>query len=214
MRTTMRILLPVLVMVLACGTVSGEEPSQAARRTVAEVIGAGPAQSLATLAGGDFDLAYICEMYRLHGNISALASLGIEQSTDKRLKDFAGKVRYEQTKLNEKLAAVNRQTGRPGLVADYSKVQSISAALAAYTEEQFSIVFATMLIGVLDQARQAAALGEQKATLPELRSQARVIAGSAEKEIEALSRWMRTGFLSAQEERVHRQRDIFQPASH
>lgn len=158
--------------------------------SVPALIGAGPAPELANLTGAEFDRAYIQKMYQLNTNMAALATIGIEQTTDKNLKDLSGKIRYEKTKQNEVYAMLYRDMGLGKIPVDYSKVQTIVDSLVNYTGTDFDVQYARVMTGLLTQTRDAAQLAMSRATNPRLRDQAQIEARAAQNEINALQRWI------------------------
>lgn len=153
-------------------------------------IGKGPLPALNSAPASTFDRTYIEQMYQLHNNISALATQGIEQSTDKDLKDLSGKIRYEQTKQNEKLASWHMQMGYGRIPVDYNRIGSVVNTLSNYNSANFNAGYAQAMIDLLQQARQSAQLAMTKASMPELRDQAKIVADSSASEINALQRWL------------------------
>ncbi len=154
------------------------------------VLGAGPAPALANLTGTDFDRAYIEQMYQLHTNITALTTQGIEQSTDKNLKDLSGKIRYEQTKQNEILATKYMDMGLGKIPVNYASVQPIVDSLINYTGNDYNTLYAKTLVGMLMQQRDASQLGVSRLSDPRLRDQAQIVANASQNEINVLQRWI------------------------
>jgi uncharacterized protein (DUF305 family) len=165
-------------------------PATSMGLSVPALIGAGPAPELTNLTGAEFDRAYIQKMYQFNTNMAALATLGIEQTTDKNLKDLSGKIRYEKTKQNEVYAMTYRDMGLGKIPVDYSKVQTIVDSLMNYTGTDFDVQYARVMTGLLTQARDAAQLAMSRATNPRLRDQANIEARAAQNEINALQRWI------------------------
>lgn len=165
-------------------------PATSMGLSVPALIGAGPAPELTNLTGAEFDRAYIQKMYQFNTNMAALATLGIEQTTDKNLKDLSGKIRYEKTKQNEVYAMTYRDMGLGKIPVDYSKVQTIVDSLMNYTGTDFDVQYARVMTGLLTQSRDAAQLAMSRATNPRLRDQANIEARAAQNEINALQRWI------------------------
>jgi predicted outer membrane protein len=138
----------------------------------------------------DFDAAYTKAMYQQHADISAVATMGIEQTQDKNLRDLAIKIRNERAQQNEKLAMFNRQLGLGTLPLDYNEMAMYRSQLSDTTGRDFDIRFATVMMGLLQQSRNAATMAQSRAALPALRNQAGIVAKSDTNEIDALQRWL------------------------
>ncbi|MCE5199230.1 MAG: hypothetical protein ABFD54_15895 [Armatimonadota bacterium] len=157
---------------------------------VPAAIGAGPATDLQYLTGSEFDRGYIRSMYQLNTTISALATQGIEQSTDKNLKDLSGKIRYEKTTQNEKLAMWYRDMGLGRVPVDYSRANAIVNTLLTPSDPQFNANYARTMTSLLQQDRDAAQLGVSRLTRDDVRDQAKIVVNSTQNEIVALQRWI------------------------
>lgn len=153
-------------------------------------IGAGPCADLADLCGCDFDQAFMRLMYQQHSDIAALATQGIQLSTNKAIRDLSGKIRYEQTKQSQKLAYWAQKQGTCTLTADYNRIQYVMDTLKQCCGADYNIPYVKTMIGLLEQNRDAAQLALSKATMPGLRDQARIVVNSTSKEIVALQNWL------------------------
>ncbi len=129
-------------------------------------------------------------MYQQHVDVSVLASQGIEQSTDPTLKDLSGKIRYEQTKDNQKLAYYYRKLGYGAMPVNYTRGQIVVDSLAGVTPPNFNLGYARSMIAILRQTIDAADLGGSRLANVDLRYQSGLVANSAEIEIIALKKWM------------------------
>ncbi|MCE5313470.1 MAG: DUF305 domain-containing protein [Armatimonadota bacterium] len=153
-------------------------------------IGAGPCSALADLCGCDFDQAFMRLMYQQHSDVAALATQGIQLSTDKNIRDLSGKIRYEQTKQNEKLVMWAQKLNNCTLPVDYMRIQGIMEDLQKCCGSDYNIPYVKTMIGLLQQNRDAAQLAISKATVPGLRDQARIVVKSTTREIAALQSWL------------------------
>lgn len=153
-------------------------------------IGAGPCADLADLCGCDFDQAFMRLMYQQHSDIAALATQGIQLSTDKGIRDLSGKIRYEQTKQSQKLSYWAQKAGMCTLNADYNRIQGVMDSLKQCCGGDYNVPYVKTMIGLLEQNRDAAQLALSKATVPGLRDQARIVVNSTSKEIVALQNWL------------------------
>lgn len=180
-KTTLVVTLSVLALVVVGAFAQAAEPAG---------VGAGPVPKLEELTGPSFDMQFVKSMYQHHSDIAALTTQGIQLLSDKDLKGLSGKIRYEQTKKNEKLAMWSREMnmGKPSV--DYSRVQKIEDGLAKYHGRDYDVHYTEALIALLTQSRNAAQLGISRATRPDLRDQAAITAKVSENEIVALKRWL------------------------
>lgn len=154
-------------------------------------IGAGPMPNLVDLAGPNFNIGYIQSMYQHHSDTAALATQGIQLATDKSLRNLSGKIRYEKTKQNEKLAMWYRQyTGQTIPAVSYSRVEFDLQRLQGLSGREFDVAYALTMINYLEQARDAAQLGISRLTIPEIRDQAMIVSDAAQNEAIALRRWL------------------------
>lgn len=159
--------------------------------SVCAALGAGPAPGLAGLCGAAFDQGYILQGYQLNTEIAALATVGIGQSTDKNLRDLSGKIRYEVTKQNEKLADWYLASGCCGKIqVNYDKVNNVVGAVTPFSGCEFDVQYAQAMIGLLSQARDAGAMASTTATIGGLRDQGDIVVRSTNNEIFALQRWL------------------------
>jgi len=153
-------------------------------------VGAGPVPALADLCDNEFDLAFVQSMYQHHNDIMALTSLGISQACDRRLRDLSGKIRYEQTRMNQKLAMWWPMFGGCGDISiNYERPESDIARLKCLTGSDFDCAYAAILIAYLEQSDQAAQLGMCRACRKELRDQSRIVSRTAQLSANALRRW-------------------------
>jgi uncharacterized protein (DUF305 family) len=129
-------------------------------------------------------------MYQQHSDIAALATQGIQLSTDKNIRDLSGKIRYEQTKQSQKLAYWAQKQGACTLTADYNRMQGVMDNLKQCCGADYNIPYVKTMIGLLEQNRAAAQLALSNATMPGLRDQARIVVNSTSKEIVALQNWL------------------------
>lgn len=153
-------------------------------------LGAGPASSLTSLPGDQFDKAYVTSMYQLSTEISALTTQGIAQVTDKNLHDLSVKMRNEQTSQNEKRALWYRQAGFGTIPVNYSRVQAVTDSIVSPSNMAFDHAYANALIGLLSQQRDAAMLVADRSGCPEIRNQAGIEVKTANNEINALQKWL------------------------
>lgn len=153
-------------------------------------IGAGPCGALSDLCGCEFDQEFMRLMYQQHSDIAALATQGIQLSTDKGIRDLSGKIRYEQTKQSQKLAYWAQKQGMCTLTANYNRIQGIMDDLRQCCGADYNIPYVRTMIGLLEQNRAAAQLAMSRATMPGLRDQARIVVNSTTKEIVALQNWL------------------------
>jgi uncharacterized protein (DUF305 family) len=130
-------------------------------------------------------------MFQQHSDIEALASQGIAKASDGWLRDISGKIRYEQTKMNEKLVGWYPAFNCEGaLGVNYQRPQTILDNLQCLTGCEFDVQYARTMVGLLEQSKCAADLAIEKATRPQLRDQARIVSRSAYNEINALNGWL------------------------
>jgi uncharacterized protein (DUF305 family) len=153
-------------------------------------IGAGPAPCLENLCGCDFDVAFMQQMYQQHSDITALATQGIQLSTDKDIRDLSGKIRYEQTKQSQKLVYWAQKQGFCNLTADYNRIQGVMDNLKQCCGADYNIPYVQTMIGLLEQNRCAAQMAMSRATQPGLRDQAKIVVNSTSKEIAAFQSWL------------------------
>jgi uncharacterized protein (DUF305 family) len=153
-------------------------------------IGAGPCSELADLCGCDFDQAFMQLMYQQHSDIAALATQGIQLSTNKAIRDLSGKIRYEQTKQSQKLAYWAQKQGMCTLTAEYNRIQGVMDTLKQCCGADYNIPYVKTMVGLLEQNRNAAQLALSNASMPGLRDQARIVVNSTSKEIVALQNWL------------------------
>lgn len=153
------------------------------------VAGAGPAAALnAACAGPDFDRAYIEGMYSLHSAVIALTSQGIEQVTDRNLRDLSIKIRDEQTAQNTKLAMWYRDMGCGPLKTDFCN--PMIECLSKLSGPQYDLVYAQTLSDMLAQLRDGGQVGVSKLTDPAIRNQAGLVVKTTNLEITALQNWI------------------------
>lgn len=168
----------------ACPTVCpGECPS------IPAAVGAGPVPSFCDLTcETGFDAAFVQAMYQQHVNIIGLATLGIQQSTDQGLKDLSGKIRYERTKMNDKLVTFGRQLGQCNfnLVCDSCLFDQLNTLVG----QDFNIKYTVLMIGMLQQSMDAAKIGMERASIADLRNQERIEYRASQNEILALTNWL------------------------
>lgn len=205
------IIMFTLVIVLAAAAVSAETSCPAATQpckpvcppcpscisgcpalsqAVSAALGAGPASDLKSLCGADFDKAYMQSMYQLHTTIAAFTTQGIEQTTDKNLRDLSNKIRDEQTAMNEKLAAWARLCNTCPLPVDYAKVQAIVNTLPKCDDCNFNTEYARTLSMLLSQQRDADQLAVAQSPTKQLRDAASCALTVTEKEINLLVKWI------------------------
>lgn len=152
-------------------------------------VGAGPVPAIYNLASpADFDKAFVQAMYQNHQDIIGLATLGIQQSTDQELRDLSGKIRYERTKMNEKLVKFGRMIGDCNLnvVCNTCLTDQISTLVG----EDFNVRYAVLMIGLLMQSQEAAKMGMSQSGIADLRNQSRIEYRASANEIAALQNWL------------------------
>lgn len=168
----------------ACPTVCpGECPS------IPAAVGAGPVPDFCSLTcETGFDAAFVQAMYQHHVNIIGLATLGIQQSTDQGLKDLSGKIRYERTKMNDKLVTFGRQIGQCNLnlVCNSCLFDQLNTLVG----QDFNIKYAVLMIGLLKQSMESAQIGIQRASIADLRNQEKIEYRASQNEILALTNWL------------------------
>jgi len=153
-------------------------------------VGAGPVQDLQNVYGPGFDQSFMKSMYQQHANVAALATIGIEQASDKNLRNLSGKIRYEQTKDNQKLAMNYKDLGFGAIPVDFSKAQVSVNSLAGFTPADFDVGYARTMIALLQQTVNASSLGSERLANPDLRNQSDIVSSAATNEIIALQRWL------------------------
>ncbi|MCE5313469.1 MAG: hypothetical protein ABFD49_05600 [Armatimonadota bacterium] len=161
-----------------------------ASQAVSAALGAGPAVDLQKLCGADFDKAYLQSMYQLHATIGAFVTQGIEQTSDKSLRDLSVKIRDEQTKWNENLAAWARACNDCPLPVDYSKVQAIVNTLPKCNDCNFNAEYARTLSMLLSQQRDADQLAIANSSIKQLQTAAAASVTSTQKQINSLLKWI------------------------
>ncbi|MEN6357010.1 MAG: hypothetical protein ABFD83_08015 [Armatimonadota bacterium] len=162
----------------------------AASQAVSAALGAGPASNLQNLCSADFDKAYMQNMYQLHTTIAAFTTQGIEQTTDKNLRDLSNRVRDEQTSMNEKLSAWARTCNICPLPIDYAKVQAIVNTLPKCDDCNFNTEYARTLSMLLSQQRDADQLAVAQSPTKQLRDAASCSLTATQKEINSLVKWI------------------------
>lgn len=181
---------PVCPPAIVCpeAVVTAQAPSCA----IAAGFGGGPHPVLVdTPAGPDFDRVYMENMYQMRAALTALTTQGIQQSTDRNLRDLSGTIRTEQTDQNRKLAMWYRDMGLGTLQADYCEVGGLINCIAAVQPgDNFNVVYAQTLADSLTALRNSALVGAPKLTSDEIRHQAELTARVAQNEIDALHRWL------------------------
>lgn len=161
----------------------GECPS------IPAAVGAGPVPGFCDLTcETGFDAAFVQGMYQHHVNIIGLATLGIQQSTDQGLRDLSGKIRYERTKMNEKLATFGRQLGQCNLnlVCNSCLFDQLNTLVG----QDFNVKYAVLMIGLLQQSMDSAQIGMQRASIADLRNTEKIEYRASQNEILALSNWL------------------------
>lgn len=117
-----------------------------------------------------------------------MTSQGIEQVTDRGLRDLSIKIKKEQTAQNEKLALWYRDLGCGQLKTDYCN--PMIECLAKLCGPQYDIVYAQTLSDVLAQLRDGGQVGVAKLTNPDIRYQAGLVVKTTNLEIGALQNWI------------------------
>lgn len=181
----MRVLALALVLYMLPVAASSEVcvPCERSRGAVVSL------DQIGCLTGTNFDIAYMQAMYQLHSDISAMAAQAMQRLSGIVLVKLSDQIRKGQDDQNAKLAMWYRQlTG--GQLTSYPTqsnpdFQRLQCALPAQYGDQYAC---TMLV-YLGKARQGAALGMSRATLPDLKNQAKLVEQSAAREIEAIRKW-------------------------
>jgi uncharacterized protein (DUF305 family) len=161
-----------------------------APQAVAAALGAGPAADLQNLCGGDFDRCYIQSMYQLHATIIAFTTQGIEQTNDRNLRDLSIRIRDEQYKANEKLAAWARQCGICPLPVDYCKIQAVVNTLPPCGDCNYNSEYARTLSMLLSQQRDADQLAIAQSPTKQIRNMATTTVATTQREINSLLKWI------------------------
>jgi len=161
----------------------GECPS------IPAAVGAGPVPKFCDLTCEQgFDAAFVQAMYQQHVNIIGLATLGIQQSTDGGLRDLSGKIRYERTKMNEKLVRFGRQVGSCDLALTCDTC--LFDQVATLVGQDFNIKYAVLMIGLLQQSMDAAKIGIERSSISDLRNTEKIEYRASQNEILALQNWL------------------------
>ena len=157
--------------------------------SIPAAVGAGPVPKICDVTcPEDFDKAFVQAMYQQHVNIITLATLGIQQSTDQGLRDLSGKIRYERTKMNEKLVKYSRQLGICDLPVACDTC--VTDQMATLVGNDFNIKYATLMVALLQQSQEAAALGIQRSGIADLRNTEKIEFRASQNEILALQNWL------------------------
>lgn len=152
-------------------------------------VGAGPVPAFCELTcETGFDAAFVRAMYQQHVNIIGLATLAIQQSTDASLRDLSGKIRYERTKMNEKLVKHGRALGvcDLNLACDNCLFDQVNTLVG----QDFNIKYAVLMIGMLQQSMDAAKIGMERASIADLRNTEKIEYRASQNEIMALQNWL------------------------
>lgn len=161
----------------------GECPS------IPAAVGAGPVPKFCDLTCEQgFDTAFVQAMYQQHVNIIGLATLGIQQSTDAGLRDLSGKIRYERTKMNEKLVTFGRQLGNCDLALTCDSC--LFDQVTTLQGQDFNIKYAVLMIGLLQQSMDAAKIGMERSSIADLRNTEKIEYRASQNEILALQNWL------------------------
>lgn len=162
-------------------------------------VGAGPVPSFCELTcETGFDAAFVRAMYQQHANIISLATLAIQQSTDASLRDLSGKIRYERTKMNEKLVKHGRNLGICDL--DVTCDPCLTGQLNTLVGQDFNIKYAVLMIGMLQQSMDAAKIGMERASIADLRNTEKIEYRASQNEVMALQNWLARQGVSCQVE--------------
>jgi predicted outer membrane protein len=154
-------------------------------------LGGGPLAILeSTCAGPDFDRLYIENMYQVQTDISALTTQGIEQTTDKGLRNLSVKIRNEQSDQNTKLAMWYRDMGLGRIKVDYCKSANIINCLTNVCGVGFDPVYAQTLSDTLKSLRASALVSAPKLSRDDMKRQAELVAKTAQNEINVLQKWI------------------------
>jgi uncharacterized protein (DUF305 family) len=157
--------------------------------SIPAAVGAGPVPAFCDLTCEQgFDAAFVQAMYQQHVNIIGLATLGIQQSTDAGLRDLSGKIRYERTKMNEKLVSYGRQLGKCdlNLVCDTCLFDQVTTLQG----QDFNIKYAVLMIGMLQQSMDAAKIGIERSSIGDLRNTEKIEYRASQNEVLALQNWL------------------------
>lgn len=147
------------------------------------------AQSTATLdqlCGEDFDAAYVAYILQLHCDIATFISENGGGISNWCVRKLVNQIGPEQTDLARRLSGFDITAS-----STTERVSTAAAGLADCKCSFYDTRFVRALICMLDQQRTAAALAQQRACSPVIREQARVAARSADRQIEAFTRWLR-----------------------
>ncbi|MCX6345258.1 MAG: DUF305 domain-containing protein [Armatimonadetes bacterium] len=156
-------------------------------------LGGGPLAILeSTCAGPEFDRLYIENMFQIHTDITALTTQGIEQTTDKGLRNLSGKIRTEQSDQNTKLAMWYRDMGLGRVKVDYCKSGTIINCLTNLCGAGFDPVYAQTLSDALKTLRDSALVSAPKLSRSDMKHQAELVARTAQNEIDILQKWIST----------------------
>lgn len=192
MRTTGPLALGLILLMLTAAAGAGQ-PSR----------GTGIAGQLANLSGADFDIAYMRLMYQQHSIIANLSGACLGACATWNLSLFASKVADERLDLNRKLSIYYSRLTGSQLSADPRISESYAAQLAKLSGKDHDYAYARLAIPLMQESQQAAELAAQRASLPELRYQARLTAQTNRMEILALQKWLDSGFLTLKQQEAY-----------
>ena len=156
-------------------------------------FGCGPVPKVCNIAcASDFDKSYIQAMYQQHADIIGLATMGVENATDKDLRNLAIKIQNERLQENSKLAkfAVKAGLTCTPLTLDYNEVTFYRNQLMCLSGQDFNVRWANLMMGLLQQSQQAGQMAATQASMPDLRNQGSIVAKASANEISALQKWM------------------------
>ncbi len=166
------------------------EPQCPCPQATPGALGAGPVPGLLDMECADFDKAYAERMYEQNTAVIALTTQGIQRSTSKNLRDISGEIRTQLTSEDEKLDKWYEQMGCGSIPLNYIRAQTIVDSVEEPRLACFDVAYAKQLIGLLRQSQCAHELAAQKATVPQIRDQAKFAAGYTSDWIFRLERWV------------------------
>lgn len=162
-------------------------------------IGVGPAPKIMPFYHTNFDKAYILAMYQQNADIAGLASLGARRALDRCIRVLSTKIVMERLESNQDLELWYRQyfnCQMPEMCT--GRLAALEAQLACYSDSGFDCIYASMIIGLMQQAKDAATIAVDRTGMLLLNRQARITCRTNENEIRAFYRWRETGQLPPQ----------------
>lgn len=153
-------------------------------------IGPGPVERIQDLFGSNFEMGYMLTMYQQNADIGAMALFGSQRAGDSYIRALSRKMALERIDMNQDLRAwYLTYMSRNMPPAEIQRFTGLQEALSTYTGTEFDCMYASVMIGLMQQSQDAADMAIDRSEILQLRQQALVVSRTNENEIQAFQRW-------------------------